>query len=85
VDGRGDLLDFCDPSVPEAERRRLGIDCEALERARAEAREAAGDARPPRTGSAADPLLTPRDDAQRQQFRDLGLGDDVPATVILQQ
>lgn len=71
--------DLCDPSVSEATRRRAGVDCSAPETA---GRGAAG---APRTGTVDDPLLRPRDDDQRRQFESLDLGDDVPATVILQQ
>lgn len=88
IDGAGDptrveqprdARDLCDPSVPQSVRDRLGIDCEALGRPLPDA------AARPRTGSARDPLLTPRDREAREQFEDLELGDDVPATIILQQ
>ena len=71
-------VDLCGPDVPEAERRRLGIDCTALDR-----REAGGAKEGPR-GLSEDPLLSPRDPDAAREFRDLGLGEDVPATVILQ-
>jgi len=73
--------DLCDPSVSEAERRRHGVDCEAIER-----REREG--LPPRQGQAGtadDPLLQPRDREAREEFDALELGDDVPATIILQK
>lgn len=71
--------DLCDPSVSASTRRRAGVDCDAPE-AGGKAPDAYS-----QTGTQDDPLLQPRDDDQRRQFESLGLGDDVPATVILQQ
>ncbi|MEO1601814.1 MAG: hypothetical protein AAFU49_15390 [Pseudomonadota bacterium] len=71
--------DVCDPSVSASTRRRAGVDCDAPE-AGGKAPDAYG-----QTGTQSDPLLQPRDDDQRRQFESLRLGDDVPATVILQQ
>ncbi len=68
--------DLCDPSVPDSARRAAGVDCE---------REIPADAGRARPALAEDPLLTPRDKTLKGDFKDLGLGDDVPATVILQQ
>jgi D-alanyl-D-alanine carboxypeptidase len=68
--------DLCDPQVSEAMRRAAGIDCQSDLRT---------DGMRPRTGIANDPLLTPRDKTLKDDFNSLGLGDDVPATVILQQ
>ncbi len=68
--------DLCDPNVPGAVRRAAGIDCQS---------DLATDGMQPRTGIANDPLLTPRDKTFKDDFDSLGLGDDVPATVILQQ
>ena len=67
--------DLCDPHVPAAVRRAAGIDCQSDLRA---------DGMRRRTGAANDPLLTPRDKTLKDDFDSLGLGDDVPATVILQ-
>ncbi|MEM9046421.1 MAG: hypothetical protein AAGC81_17185 [Pseudomonadota bacterium] len=73
--------DLCDPSVSDAVRRRHNVDCAALNM-----REQAGTTQQSGvTGTASDPLLQPRDDEARQEFQNLGLGDDVPATVILQR
>lgn len=66
--------DLCDPTVSEAERRRAGVDCS--ERIRIERKAV--------TGLAEDPLLQPPEDFE-DGFDALDLGDDVPATVILQQ
>jgi len=72
--------DLCDPSVSDATRARYGVDCEALD-----ARERANvPGTAPAVGTASDPLLQPRDKDARDNFEDLNLGDDVPATVILQ-
>ncbi|MEL6768819.1 MAG: hypothetical protein AAFP17_16675 [Pseudomonadota bacterium] len=71
--------DLCGPETSDAERRRLGIDCDALIRMQRHSGEA------PEIGTARDPLLTPRDDEARRDFDALDLGRDVPATVILQQ
>jgi len=68
--------DLCDPSVPDSARRAAGVDCE---------REIPADGGKARPTLAEDPLLTPRDKTLKGDFEDLGLGDDVPATVILQQ
>lgn len=68
--------DLCDPSVSEAQRRAAGVDC---------TRKVVRGAPPPRTGTAEDPLLTPRDQEMREGFQSLDLGDDVPPTVILQR
>ncbi len=68
--------DLCDPSVPDSARRAAGVDCE---------REISADGGRARPALAQDPLLTPRDKTLKSDFEDLGLGDDVPATVILQQ
>ncbi|MEM7527553.1 MAG: hypothetical protein AAF416_07700 [Pseudomonadota bacterium] len=71
--------DLCGPDVSAATRKRLGVDCGAPVRART------GGDMDARVGTRTDPLLTPRDRDAQQQFEELGLGDDVPATVILQQ
>ncbi len=68
--------DLCDPSVPDSVRRAAGVDCE---------REIPADGGKARPALAQDPLLTPRDETLKGDFEGLGLGDDVPATVILQQ
>ncbi len=68
--------DLCDPSVAEAVRRAAGVDCER------QISTSEGKARPT---IAEDPLLSPRDETLKGDFDDLNLGDDVPATVILQQ
>ena len=68
--------DLCDPSVPESARRAAGVDCE---------RGIPVDAGEARPALAEDPLLTPRDETLKGEFEDLDLGDDVPATIILQQ
>lgn len=68
--------DLCDPNVPGAVRRAAGIDCQS---------DLATDGTRPRTGIANDPLLTPRNETLKDDFDSLGLGDDVPVTVILQQ
>lgn len=68
--------DLCDPSVSASTRRRYGVDCSAPE---------AGGKGTDQMGAQTDPLLQPRDADQRRQFESLGLGEDVPATVILQQ
>lgn len=68
--------DLCDPSVPESVRRRAGIDCE---------REISVDGRPEQRPLAEKPLLTPDGQSLEKQVEDLGLGKDVPPTVILQQ
>jgi hypothetical protein len=68
--------DLCDPSVPDSARRAAGVDCE---------REIPADAGRARPALADDPLLTPRDETLKDDFQGLDLGDDVPATVILQQ
>jgi len=68
--------DLCDPSVPDSARRAAGVDCE---------RGIPVDAGEARPALAKDPLLTPRDETLKGDFDDLNLGDDVPATVILQQ
>ncbi len=67
--------DLCDPSVAAAVRRAAGVNCQS---------DLAANGIRPRTGIANDPLLTPRDKRMRDSFDSLGLGDDVPATVILQ-
>ncbi len=67
--------DLCDPSVSEATRRAAGVDCSARV-------EIGGPA--PRAGLAKDPLLQPNNPEIKRDIEDLGLGDDVPATVILQ-
>jgi len=67
--------DLCDPSVAEAVRRAAGVNCQS---------NLATNGIRPRTGIANDPRLTPRDQKMRDAFDALGLGDDVPATVILQ-
>ncbi|MEM6677124.1 MAG: hypothetical protein AAF675_04540 [Pseudomonadota bacterium] len=71
--------DLCGPETSDAERRRLGIDCSALTSAPEHTD------RGPVVGTSRDPLLTPRDEEARRDFNALGLDDDVPATVILQQ
>lgn len=71
--------DLCGPDVSAATRRRLGVDCGAP------VRPGAHDAMDGRVGTRTDPLLTPRNPGAQEEFEDLGLGDDVPATVILQQ
>ena len=68
--------DLCDPNVPGAQRRAAGIDCKI---------DLATDGLRPRTGIANDPLLAPRNKTLKDDFDSLGLGDDIPATVILQQ
>ena len=68
--------DLCDPSVAEAVRRAAGVNCQS---------NLATNGTRPRTGIANDPLLTPPDQRMRDAFDALGLGDDIPATVILQQ
>lgn len=68
--------DLCDPSVSEAERARAGVDCES---------ELRVDGEPNETGLASDPLLTPDNKVLDEQRKSLGLGRDVPSTVILQQ
>jgi hypothetical protein len=70
--------DLCGPETSDAERRRLGVVCPS------EPLPGAAGQRAARPGTRDDPLLTPRDEDARQEFRSLGLGDDVPATVILQ-
>lgn len=67
--------DLCDPSVPDSVRKAAGVDCSrqiSIERRAT-------------TGLADDPLLRPRREDLDQGFDALGLGKDVPATVILQQ
>lgn len=68
--------DLCDPSVSPAERLAAGVDCERImESTDAERRFL----------PAPDPLLQPRREDLREEFDALGLDEDVPATVILQQ
>jgi hypothetical protein len=69
--------DLCDPQTSAAARRAAGIDCRSNIEANGKQQ--------PRAGVANDPLLTPRDKTVKDDFKSLGLGDDVPATVILQQ
>lgn len=73
-------VDLCDPSVPEEKRRRAGVKCSGPE---VQAPPPTPGLRP-RVGSADDPLLTPSDRNAREGFKELDLGKDVPATVILQ-
>lgn len=78
VEQSGGGRDLCDPSVSDATRRRYGVDCGEI--------SAPGDGGTgkPVAGIAHDPLLQPRDEDMRKDFESLDLGDDVPATVILQ-
>lgn len=76
VDQTNGGRDLCDPSVSDAERARAGVDCESEISVNGDD----GDG-----GIASDPLLAPRADDLKDELKSLDLGDDVPATIILQQ
>lgn len=68
--------DLCDPSVSPAQRLAAGVDCERSIEA-TDAEQQGG--RPPNS------LLEPRGEDLKEEFDALDLGEDVPATFILQQ
>lgn len=68
--------DLCDPSVPESVRRRAGVDCER------ELSVNGGLETEPLTET---PGVGSGDEDLERTLRDLGLDEDVPPSVILQQ
>ena len=68
--------DLCGPEVSPAQRLAAGVDCERI----MESTDADRQILP-----APDALLEPRREDLREEFDALGLDEDVPATVILQQ
>lgn len=73
----GGTRDLCDPKVADWERQQVGVDCTKLIERRLRKIRPELEAEP-------DPLFTNRSGEVEETFENLGLGEGVPSTVILQ-